>query len=98
MTEHPPMPQEHRVRRTAEFALAHTAEGFTNGFTNQELAEALDCSVEVARYTRLQLARELAGSPIELHWGRRPGSPDGWLRVDPDNDHHDVRLYCLKPR
>jgi hypothetical protein len=96
MTEHPRMLLEHRVSLAAEFALAHAAEGFTT----RMLAAALHCSVEVARYTRLKLERQLAGSPIELHEDRRgrPGSPDGWLRIDPDNTHHDVRLYCLKPR
>jgi hypothetical protein len=77
-----------RVRLAASFALLHAADGFTN----RMLAEALDCSNDVARYTRLEPERQLAGSPIQLL------REDGWLRIDPDNTYHDVRRYCLKPR
>jgi hypothetical protein len=85
-TGHPRMRLEHRVSLAAAFALAHVGEGFTIPM----LAAALDCSEEVAGYTRSELERQLAASPIQLR-------DIGWTPTDEDH-HHDRHLYCLAPR
>ncbi len=75
-----------RVTRAAAYALAHAGEGFTIPM----LAAALDCSEEVAGYTRSELERQLAASPIQLR-------DIGWAPTDADH-HHSRHLYCLAPR
>jgi len=82
--DHPRMPLRERVPLAAAFALEHVAKGFTD----RQLAGALNCSRDVAQYTRAELQHQLADSPIRL-------VEDGWQAVD-DNSHHDVRRYRLK--
>ena len=69
-TGHPRMRLEHRVPLAAAFALAHAGEGFTIPM----LAAALDCSEEVAGYTRSELERGLRPrrSSSATSAGRRP--------------------------
>ena len=94
-TDHPRLPVSERVPLAAAFALLHAADGFTN----RMLAEALNCSEEVARYTRLELQRQLARSPIRLSDMARAGGPPrtGWAQ-DADDHHHDRHLYRLTVR
>jgi hypothetical protein len=95
VTEHPRMRLEHRVPLAAAFALAHAGEGFTIPM----LAAALDCSNDVAGYTRAELERQLADTPIQLRdMSRASLQPrQGWLATDEDH-HHDRHLYRLTPR
>ncbi len=93
-----------RVRAAAEFAQAHTAEGFTDA----DLADTLGCAVGTARRVRRALQRQLEDSPSQLvdlalatDRRERPGSPPGWRRLRPvESDHgrHDVHLYRLGAR
>jgi len=94
VTEHPRMRLERRVPKAAAYALEHAGKGFTIPM----LAVALDCSNEVAGYTRAKLERQLAGSPIQLRDMTRFGGPrEGWAPTD-DDHHHDRHLYCLSAR
>lgn len=85
-----------RVRKADEFARVHTEDGFTH----PDLAANLGCTIDTARRVRRAVERQLEGTQFQLILDMRgkPDSPDGWVRIDPDNTHHDVRLYRLVDR
>jgi hypothetical protein len=79
-----------RIRKAAELALKHAADGFTIPM----LAEALGCSEQVASKTRAELERQLEDSPIQLRDMAGSGTPrNGWATGD--DHHHDRHLYRL---